>query len=74
MREAKKDNQPETMGNDSTSSDGLASVMETCLSGRQSSSTGKRQDSFCTPAALWLWGLPIGCAHQTQTALSCTAT
>lgn len=60
MREAKKDNQPETMGYASTSSDGLASVMETCMSGRKSSSTCKRQDLVCTPAALWLWGLPIG--------------
>lgn len=27
---------------------------------RESSSPCKRQDLFCTPAALWLWGLPIG--------------
>ena len=26
----------------------------------QSCSSRKRQDLVCTPAALWLWGLPIG--------------
>ena len=62
MREVytKKDTKPETMGHDSTSSDGGASVMETCLSGRKISSTRKRQDLLHTPAALWLWGLPNG--------------
>lgn len=28
--------------------------------GSNSSSPYKRQDLVCTPAALWLWGLPIG--------------
>jgi hypothetical protein len=58
MREAKTDNQPEAMGNDSTSSEGRASVMDTCMSERKSSSTRKRQDLVRTPAALWLWGPP----------------
>ncbi len=31
MREAKKDTKPERMANDFTSSDGLASVMQTCM-------------------------------------------
>jgi len=60
MREATQDTRPETMGNAFTSSDGLANTVETCLSGRKNSSTRKRQDLVCTPAALWLWGLPIG--------------
>lgn len=60
MKELTKDTKPETVGNASTSSDGLASVMETCLSGRKSSSTRNRQDLVRSPAALWLWGLPNG--------------
>jgi hypothetical protein len=42
MREAKQDEQLETMGTDSTNSDGLVRVIETCLSGRKCSSTGNR--------------------------------
>jgi hypothetical protein len=57
MREAKQDTRPETMGNDFTSSDGLANIVETCLSGRKSSSTRKRQDLVRTPAALWIDGV-----------------
>jgi hypothetical protein len=58
MKEAKQDNQPETMGNESTNSEGLASVTDNCMSGRKSSSTRKRQDLVRTTAALWLWGPP----------------
>jgi len=56
------DTKPATMGYDcdSTSTNGLASSMETCLSGRKSSSTRTRQDLVRTTAALWLWSLPNG--------------
>ena len=58
MKEAKQDNTPETMGNESTNSEGHASVMDTCMSGRKNSSTRKGQDLVRTTAALWLWGPP----------------
>src|SRR5215472_10373066 len=58
MREAKQDNQPATMDNAATSSEGQAFVMDTCMSGRKSSSQSLGQDFVRTPAALWLWGPP----------------
>jgi len=59
MKEAKQDNEPEMMGIESTNSEGFASVMDTCMSGGQNSSTRKGQDLVRTAAALWLWGPPI---------------
>jgi hypothetical protein len=46
MRAAKQDEQLEITGTDSTQSDGLVRVIETCLSGRRCSSSGDRLSSF----------------------------
>lgn len=60
MREATKDTPSDTLGQAARCSAGLTSVRETCLSGRQPSTPHARPDAWCTPAALWRWGLPIG--------------
>ena len=58
MKEAKQDNQPATMGNESTHREGQAFVMDTCLSGRKNASQSLGQDLVRSTAALWLWGPP----------------